>query len=346
MVELIGDSLVFSFPEVHPKARLSVTFQRTLRIPDNGKTYPLPPGLGSFPLKHVDDFGTDAPPAWSSHGGVMLPMYQSEALWVLFNSQFLADHASPYPFAVKIAAGKVNAVTGQPWSNDLQGHPQDYAIVPNQPWLDGFAVEKGVIRQFVAMPLGSGYSAEEQLTGAGEHGGMQILVSPMKRDEFERRFPRRVSIERIGAMMPAPASAMAMRVPSDGGAMGLAPGGRMKQEIFADRYGVDVWDTRARGRCFVHLANSLVWEAITGSKPPTPPITAGHYAKHNLPWFDYYGEGQTALEGGSLLKRLRSVLEIARQKGDVPLPENADVTPAPVVPIRRRTPNEVRDGAY
>jgi hypothetical protein len=31
-------------------------FQRTLRIPDDGKLYPLPPGLGSFPLRHLQDY--------------------------------------------------------------------------------------------------------------------------------------------------------------------------------------------------------------------------------------------------------------------------------------------------
>ena len=34
------------FPKVHPKAELDITFQRTLRIPDDGKDYPLPAGLG------------------------------------------------------------------------------------------------------------------------------------------------------------------------------------------------------------------------------------------------------------------------------------------------------------
>jgi hypothetical protein len=56
MIELKNDSLVFSFSEVHPKARLTIDFQRTLRIPDDGKNYPLPPGLGRFPMKHVDDY--------------------------------------------------------------------------------------------------------------------------------------------------------------------------------------------------------------------------------------------------------------------------------------------------
>lgn len=34
----------------------SVSFQRKLRIPDDGRTYPLPPGLGSFPVKEVADY--------------------------------------------------------------------------------------------------------------------------------------------------------------------------------------------------------------------------------------------------------------------------------------------------
>ena len=69
----------FSFPEVHPQARLRIEFQRTLRIPDDGQVHYLPPGLGAFPLTHVDDIGPRVPSSWVAHGGVLLPMYQSEA---------------------------------------------------------------------------------------------------------------------------------------------------------------------------------------------------------------------------------------------------------------------------
>ena len=48
MIELKDDRLAFSFPDVHPHAKLDITFQRTLRIPDDDKTYPLPPGLGAL----------------------------------------------------------------------------------------------------------------------------------------------------------------------------------------------------------------------------------------------------------------------------------------------------------
>ncbi len=72
VLELQNDHLVFSAPEVHPEARVSINFQRTLRIPDDGKKYSLPPGLGSFPLRHVDDFKDRVPAKWIVHGGVML----------------------------------------------------------------------------------------------------------------------------------------------------------------------------------------------------------------------------------------------------------------------------------
>ena len=150
----------------------SIEFQRTLRIPDDGKDYPLPPGLGRFPLRHVDDHAARLPEAWRRRGGVMTPMHQAEALWINFHSR--------YPFAVKVATGKVCAITGDVWVNHLNRGPQDYLVLPDQPWLDGYCVEKGIIRQFVAMPLGEGYTVEEQLTGAARHGGLQIVAYPMK----------------------------------------------------------------------------------------------------------------------------------------------------------------------
>ena len=52
MIELKENELLLTFPEVHPEAKLSINFQRTLRIPDDGNTYSLPPGLGTFPLEN------------------------------------------------------------------------------------------------------------------------------------------------------------------------------------------------------------------------------------------------------------------------------------------------------
>ena len=89
----------------------------------------------------------------------------------------------------------------------------DYLVVPGQPWLDGFYVEKGLIRQLVAMPLGEGYTPEEQLTGEAEHGGLQIAVYPMKTSIYEERLRQRLERLEDGEIGPR-------RAPDD---MGLAP---------------------------------------------------------------------------------------------------------------------------
>ena len=131
MITLEGDRLIFRFPEVHEDARCEVSFQRTLRIPDDGKDYPLPPGLGDFPLRHLDDYGERVPDRWRERGGVIMPMYQAEALWVSFGGGGLGDNS--YPLAVKVATGKICAVSGEPWTNQLNRDPQDYMTLPEQP---------------------------------------------------------------------------------------------------------------------------------------------------------------------------------------------------------------------
>lgn len=181
MIELKHDRLVFSFPEVHPKAKLTIGFQRTLRIPDDDRSYPLPPGLGVFPVRHVDDHAAGVPATWLQRGGVMMPIYQAEALWLRFDAEHIDRRETAYPFAIKVATGKHCAVSGDAWRDGLTRNPQNYMVAPKQPWLDGYVVEKGKIRQFVAMPLGAGYTAEEQISGKAEHGGLQLAVYPMNR---------------------------------------------------------------------------------------------------------------------------------------------------------------------
>jgi len=371
MLELNGDNLMFSFPDVHPCAKVSIAFQRTLRIPDDGKTYNLPPGLGTFPVRHVEDFSKRLPEKWKKRGGVMLPMYQSEALWINFHGNYDPSTGQQYPFAIKVSAGKQSALTGKPWSKKLK--EKDYCIVPLQPWLDGYVVEDGFIKQFVAMPLGGGFTVEEQLTGKAEFGGIQIEAIPMKRAEYDKRFPK---------LPPRPAAAATRSVNygSSGGfklggygppgvftsvlskcalsdsrgfeeisemdSMGLGAGGRMKQQVFEDPYGLSEWDTSNKTRCFVHLANSMTWRAITGDNPPTTPMTAEDYTRYHMPWFDYYSDAP-ALKGTEKLKGIKTVKEIGKQKGVPALPENTSVNPHNVVIIPSRPHGkQVKDGTW
>jgi hypothetical protein len=326
MIELKRDGLVFSFPEVHPRAVLRMEFMRTLRIPDDGMNYFLPPGLGAFPLRHVDDFEDRVPPAWLEHGGIMLPMYQAEALWLSFKTM--------YPFLIRIGTGMINAVTGKPWTDRVGWEPQDYVVTSEQPWLDGYCVEKGTIRQFVAMPLGEGYSVEEQITGEAEHGGLQIVAHPMKGEAYEayeKKRPSHLYVEETRSRLE----------------MGIAPGGRMKQKVYSDPYKSADWDLDHRSRCFAHVTNSIVWKAITGEAPPTKPPTAKQYNAHGFPWFDYYDADLKALDGTKALQDLKSIAQMSAGKGETVLPENESFQTKTVITLKGgKSKHLVREGKF
>lgn len=313
-------------------AQMSVAFKRTLRVPNDGKDHFLPPGFGEFPLQHVDDYADRAPASWLERGGVMLPMYQAEALWINFNSS--------YPFAVKIASGKINAITGAPWQSGLHRQPQDYLVLPEQPWLDGFVVGDGVVRQFVAMPLGTGASVEEQSTGKAETGGIQIQVFPMKAEYYfrnqvlpllprtlEELLPEMLAELEIGQEVLGRCSKRFIIAES---AMGLGAGGKIKQQVYQDPHELDVWDTSLTSRCFVHLCNALVWREITGTNPPQPPITAKEYQQSGMPWFDFYRDDLETLEGSEALAKLKTVGVLSADQGTKPVPSHT-VSQAPKI---------------
>ena len=48
---------------------------------------------------------------------------------------------------------------------------------------------------------------------------------------------------------------------------GLGAGGRMRQKIYPDEYGVDTWDAEEYGRVHVHIVDSMMFREITGFQP-------------------------------------------------------------------------------
>ena len=306
MIYLEDDCLEIRFPELHSNAGVSINFQRTLRLPDDGEIHHLPPGLGKFPLRHIEDFDLGTRNELKKRGGLIMPMFQADALWMYFNSmQETGDE--DYPVAIKIGTGKVCAVSGEEWSQTLNRDPQDYIVVPDQPWIDGYNVSKGTVRQFVAAPLGQGYTAEEQLTGKASVGGIQIQAFPMKREYYDRINQK----EDLKDSMD-----MAFCFDAEFSEMGLAPGGSMKQEIYDDPHDFEVWDRRKSERCFVTIANADQWMGVTGEEPPISPFTAHEYTNQGLPWFDYYGGDKVAIDGAKRLGKLKSAKHIKPTQGE------------------------------
>ena len=109
--------------------------------------------------------------------------------------------------------------------------------------------------------------------------------------------------------------------------MGLAPGGRMKQDIYDDPYGLDAWGQRHGSRCFVSLLNTTQWMGTTAERPPTWPPTAQAYAASDLPWFDYYGGDLQAVAGSEKLRGLAKPAPGGRMGRDGRAHRDAAVAP-------------------
>lgn len=285
-----------------------VTFHRTLRIPERGLHF-LPPSLGEFPLRRVADYPDTAPADWLVRGGVMLPVYQREAMWLGFD----ADG----PAALQVGVGKVCAVSGEPWRESLIGEPQNYMVLPDQPWLDGINAGDGFIRQFVAVPLGSGATVEGQVTGTEEHGGVQL-----------RAVPARPAV--LAEWMARPRPDMCAALPGAAPDMGLGAGGRMRQEIYVDELAASDYDEQRAVRVFVHLCSAAQWTAITGECAPPTPVDRETYVQHGLPWFDYYDADRADLPSPAVLSQVKSVGTVLSEPDEPFTP----VDPATVVALK------------
>jgi len=154
-----------------------IDFQRTLRVPENGMVYELPPSVDSFPLLSMETFEKNLPPTLAARGGRFFPMLQREALILEFTSDRLVNHQ----FAIHIFAGSVNVLTG-PVAGKHADALQDCIVAPMQRHLSGFSIEPDKFKQFVAMPMGDGYSIEKQITKRQYIGGIQLEIVPRYRE--------------------------------------------------------------------------------------------------------------------------------------------------------------------
>jgi hypothetical protein len=325
---------------------VAVRFVRTLRLPETG-THPLPPGLGEFPVRRVSDHLDTVPEAWRSRGGVMLPVYLREAMWLSFAG-------TTEPAALQVGVGKVCAVSGERWTGRLSRRPQNYLVLPRQPWLDGINSGKGTVRQFVAVPLGLGATVEGQVTGEEVWGGVQLQSFPLNdralaqwREAERRRVEhmRRTAFGGYGAPPPAPGAAPAAApaaAPRGAAVMGLGAGGSMRQEVYRDDRPLEDWAKEPAGRVFVHLVTPPEWRRITGEEPPPSPVDRAAYTRADLPWYDYYDRDGEDL---APTDTLGSVQPVGDWLGDDHEPWQAPA-PGQVQPLGDAPGKPVQDGDW
>ncbi|MGY5060315.1 hypothetical protein ACWDFR_40665 [Streptomyces sp. 900105755] len=332
---------------------VAVRFVRTLRLPETG-THLLPPGLGEFPVRRVSDYPDTVPQEWRARGGVMLPVYLREAMWLSFAG-------TAEPAALQVGVGKVCAVSGEPWRDRLSRNPQNYLVLPRQPWLDGINSGKGTVRQFVAVPLGLGATAEGQVTGEEVWGGVQLqsftlrdgpLAEWRRAERLRQERLRRERMRGPGAAggygaalpmmsaLPAPAPGAA---PAAGPAgMGLGVGGSMRQEVYEDDRPPGDWAETPAGRVFVHLVTPPQWRRITGEAPPPSPVDRAAYTRAGLPWYDYYDQDAQDLAAPDILEAVKPVGDWL---GD-DLEPWQQPDPGQVVPLKDAQGKPVTDGDW
>lgn len=130
-----------------PLARgCEIVLHRTLRIPDDGGDYPLPPSLGALPVLAVGD------------DEFVAPLRRAEAMWLGFNAPYWK------PRALKVGIGGIDAISGDPFeAGSLSKKPQDYVVIPDQPWLDGINAGDGFPWFDLLAPTKTDIAAAERL---------------------------------------------------------------------------------------------------------------------------------------------------------------------------------------
>lgn len=276
MLTLENDRLRFNFPRVHQQAQCQIRLQRTLRLSGAGLACLRRESLGEHPLRLVDDYSRRLPRDWGFHGGIFVPLHQSEALTLSFQGN--------YPCAVKVILGSMNALTGLPRKMGLSQEPQDYLETSSQQWLDRPHPGIDGPDQFISMPLDKGSRRTIHFPEGAEQLALQLQVFPMKPEVFRTHFQQSPDWDWGKFGRQAGADGVLVQ----GFHSPLTPESR--PWLMPDLFGVDAWDIRRGGRCLVHLLNSTQYLMVTGERVRRPGFDMEDYAMAGLPWFDHYAD--------------------------------------------------------
>lgn len=257
-------------------ARLEITLERTIRVPEDSTLHYLPPSLGEFPVRDARSLRGRVPKDWT---GFVVPVHQREALWIRFRAP------RGEWTAIEPCAGGVNILTGEPGRARLQADPQNYIVCPKQDWIDGIVTGEGTVRQFVAVPLGAGLSVGEQME-AGVAPALSLTAFVPRRGVKLPRFIPETQQESV---------------------MGLGAGGAVRQKIYRDPAPRSAWNPQPAASVEIRLVNTRDWAAMTGKAPPPSPISARDYSDWGLPWFELYDEDEAAVGSMRAFDKLRGV---------------------------------------
>jgi hypothetical protein len=158
---------------------------------------------------------------------------------------------SAYPFAVKIGIEGRNIVSGRSWHHELGDGGQDYLVIPGQSWLDGFPLGSLHVDQFIAEMTETAHDGPRPGSAA-----IEIILYPMRADFYEHRMA--ILHDERSRCCGQPDRTK----PRHG--LAIAPGGRIREPLHADTYGVAAWDQSYAEHCHLVLVPESEWGRITG----------------------------------------------------------------------------------
>ena len=274
--------------DVHPEANAGVRLQHALR---------LPPGTPAFNSVRSDAF--HMPWSFADHAEGM-PFD-----WLLHSSQYLIclnasgsltlEFKSPdaYPFAVMVAIGTVDCLSGLPFDGQLMRTPQNYIPLPCQNWIDAWRDGNGDTRQFLPPLPGPPDKDGVPTPREDESDCLSIIFVPMKGDAFKHY--TNVLDENAGRPVYG-ASDFQERFQETFMMLGRMAYEREKGEKWdtgtthPDPFDADDWDLSHAQKVTVTLVRPEAWTKITGGPPEGPFFERQIYDDAGVPWSDEYAK--------------------------------------------------------
>jgi hypothetical protein len=206
---------------------LLLTFHRTTRLENDDTTYNLPCSNGVLEIYSTKDY--KCPPTWDKDA-YFVAVHPEEAIWVGFQTL--------EPVALVVGLGNKNVLTDKNLNLELE--KDNYITIPPQLWLDGWKAENGKVNQFIA---------------TGE---------PLSISIFESKTPNMMQIylEKPKVICgDSPTEELDGEVTCCWGMSEV--GGKVKQKIHNDPFGIDSWKKTPKKTIKIYLINGERFYEIT-----------------------------------------------------------------------------------
>ena len=227
---------------------ISLSFQRAGFLTLEGSRHSL--NFGALSARLVRDYAGSFSESWSTREAVFIPLLADERIWLGFSTRQRS-------YAIQIAVGEVNAVSGQSWIPGLTASPQNYLVSPPQLHWDGIRRGQDLL-PFDSQSLNS----DERPAGAWVllvYAPLGDALGPAQVSEFDHDPGKLYDTFRQSDRNHA------------------------ENHPLQDPFGVDTWSREPLCTVFIVPVTAPRYEEITGVKVPPTRKACEVYTGYRLP---------------------------------------------------------------